>query len=185
MPAANTTPLYTSCNAIRMGITPILYLGATILGGSKWQKGAASKMRTLKREGLYNGEHFAKALDLIDIFRAHLESNSSIEVSGAGNITPILFPDAEDKSLAIYYSRDLTSTTIGNATSVEVLGRACWSKPCDGNSESLAIDFYEEGHSMNRGVLDRCVYRRIAENEPNVASWKTLFSLPNMLIAVT
>lgn len=173
---------YTPSDTVRMGFTPLLYLAAVILRNPAHRKWAAHKLRIIKREGLYNSEHFAKALDLIDTFASRCPAAYDNIVS------PIIFPDAEDKSLAVYYAHACSSLHIsqrqndGYEVPVELLGRACWTKPDGGATEKLAIEFYDATHPLNSQARV-CVYYRISVVEENVVSWRTLFGTPNLLIA--
>jgi hypothetical protein len=165
-----------------MGFTPLLYVAAIILNNPAHHKWASQKLRIIKREGLYNSEHFAKALDLIDIFASRCSSTTNTIV------TPVIFPDAEDRSLAIYYAHACASLPAPRSHNddyefpVELLGRACWTKPDDNATEKLAIEFYDANHPLNLRAR-RCVYYRISDMEKNVVSWRTLFGLPNVLSA--
>jgi hypothetical protein len=172
----NTEPKtpYTFCNAIRIGHTPALFFAATLLNNTSWHKWAAGKLRIIKREGLYNGLYLAKALDLLDVFRSHTEQLPDSSPA-TGVITPVLFPDAEDRSLAIYYVRSLPRSSLQNATPVQILGRACWEKASETRAENLSVEFYGLESEINGNLMGTCAYWRISKREPHVKEWRELF----------
>ena len=96
--------------------------------------------------------------------------------------SPILIPDAEERNLAVYYARPIGFAKARSLTPVEVLGCARWTRPEEGTgaAENLTIQFFEKTHALNDGEFERCVYYRISDLEPNVASWRTLFSVPSV-----
>ena len=175
--------LYRPSDSVRTGFTPLIYVAALTLNDSTWHKFAAERLRAIKREGLYNSEHFAKALDLIDVFRARVPPNTASS-HPTDKITPIQLPDAGGTSLAIYYTRALRFARVGEKTPVQVLGRARFDLPTEDGmtgTENLAIEFFDQTHPLNQGKFERCVYYRISDIEPNFTTWQALFSAPGVV----
>lgn len=177
---------YVPCNAMKMGFIPILYLGATFSYNCSWQGWVAGKLPSLRHEGLYNAESFAKALELIAVFQPRggtaLGSKSyQAEPRNEPDIVPIMIPDTEGEFYTVYYARALRDRINNKSTPTMVLGRARWNKRSSTSFESLNIEFYDEKHILNEEILEECVYGRISSFEPIVSCWKSLFSAQTYL----
>ncbi|KAF2670215.1 hypothetical protein BT63DRAFT_454397 [Microthyrium microscopicum] len=179
---------YLPCNAIKMGLIPLLFMASQFCYDASWVEFIIEKLGSLGQEGLYNGTHFARALQVLPLFQSQakkLESKQSATAkprtsppSLRFNVVPMLFPGTEEDKAVAYYIRALkhnqVDRTQGRRNVVQVVGRVRWEKSTDGTSTTAAMDFFDPGHAINQGLNDRCMYLQIARNEPIALEWETL-----------
>lgn len=178
---------YLPCNAVKIGLTPLLFLSAHFSYDSTWRQWIKGKLYSIGSEGLYNGEAYAASLESLNMFQSHVDRNLPLQSEqlqlGFGiaskpmssSLVPIIIPDTKGQTFVTYYARALGSKNPGERTPCEIVGRARWSTTSEDTTTNLSIEFFSRSHAINQGLPDGCIYQQLAMHEPIAQEWK-LFS---------
>jgi len=173
-----------SCNNVKIGFIPLLFLGAQFCLNSAWLRFTTDMIRFVGHEGLYSGELFAGALQSLEFFQAHAQKTLNTQpASNAGlalrfRTIPVLIPGPQEKSAVAYYVRDLGLQSQGppnyRGRHVQIVGRVRWQRNVADASTNVSMEFFDAKHAINEGLKDRCLYFQLAVNEPVARDWETL-----------
>lgn len=177
---------YLPCQAINIGFTPLLYLGANCCYQPTWQAYITEKLHSIGSEGLYDGEAFASCLDLLTLFQNRKERSSSRKSNPAESssrsplghletrIIPVLYPDTEGKMFIAYFIKSGPLGGDSGFRSIRIVGRAKWRRENEENSKDLSVEFYDQNSAINIDLGDTDVYKHIISREPIIQEWRTL-----------
>jgi len=177
--------IYLPCNAVKIGLTPLLFLSAHFSYDSSWRQWIQDKLYSIGSEGLYNGQAYAASLESLNMFQSYVDRNfplpsdqfqpgfGSLPKPVASSLVPIIIPDTKGRTFVTYYARALSPKVPGGRTPSEIVGRARWSSLSEDTSTNLSIEFFARSHAINQRLSGGCVYEQLAMHEPIVQEWKS------------
>jgi hypothetical protein len=151
---------YRPTDTVDVSITHLLYLGVRGCFSTSWQRWTIAKMRSIGREGLFDGHAFANTIDIMCQLQVQ-EEQSTKSSSPLGHLRdrfiPMLTPP-EDAYIA-YYMKFQMNKNAKDDSSLQVVARAKWEQDEDGSIENLNLTFYplsfrDHGNSLQAAPQD-------------------------------
>jgi hypothetical protein len=144
---------YKSCDAISMGISMYIYHGTRRSFSLEWQKWGIAALRSIGREGLFNGFTGANSLDIMCQLEAQLQHHHTSQLlaspgsSPLGNtrdrLIPLLLPRGDDDQVLAFYLRYGNSEMVGDERAIQVVAKATWKEDALGIMNSLKLNVYD------------------------------------------
>lgn len=102
---------FLSCERLRIGFSPLLYLVGRCCPNCTWLRWIIKELENVGQEGLFHNQAFATALDVLCLLEEReIQSSNSFSV-GQGFVPPcrrtiaLLIPDVDGRSFEAYYAR--------------------------------------------------------------------------------
>jgi len=139
--------LYRPCDAISDGIAIHLYHGFRRCFSSAWQEWTIAALRSIGREGLFNGFTAANTLEIMGRLENNVSSTyryNQEDDSPLGHIRdrliPMLMPHGEEDHILAFFLRYGSTEAQGDEHVIRVVAKATWKEDVTGAIDSLHID---------------------------------------------
>jgi hypothetical protein len=139
--------LYKPCDAISIGIGLYLYHGYRRCFSPAWQEWNVAALRSIGREGLFNGFTAANTLEIMGRLENNV-SNAYQRDQGNGSplghirdrLIPMLMPHGEEDHILAFFLRYGSTEAQGDEQTVQVVAKATWKEDATGATESFNLD---------------------------------------------
>lgn len=184
--------LYHKCNAIKIGLVPLLFLAAQNCREPLWLQYMIKKLRSIGEESIYKGEIYADALDFLHLFQRQadrvppipsaytIDSQHNNATSSGSYLVPVVIPGPEEKEVVAYYVRALPATLQESEPTSQIIGKANWLRSTENFSKNVSIEFFDAQHPINMGLGEHCLYFQLASHEPLAREWEIILGLDSL-----
>lgn len=119
-----------SCESLRIGFSPLLYLVSHICPLPSWSEWIASKLKSIGQEGLFHSRVFSRNIQVQMEFEKSIIPMTRPEVGPAQlRIFPVLIPHSDENAFTTYYLRRkmFSDEMSGITNTYELCGISTWS----------------------------------------------------------
>ncbi|KIW72680.1 hypothetical protein PV04_00858 [Phialophora macrospora] len=150
----NENSEYLACEALGIGLLPILHSLGQCCPGPTWLRWIMEQSSRLGQEGLFNGEIYAKNLNALHTFEmlSNLDSSSMLEhfPPPSSRVISVLLPGQDGQShIGFYAGPESPGHRQGDALPrYHPLGHARWTDIRRGGTTRPAIEIYDEQRKL-------------------------------------